>query len=49
MLTDQEKAYLTAAFDTAIKNSQDSIAAASVLLPLLQKIVSIPQLDEGTE
>ena len=39
MLTDQEKKYLAAAIDTAIKNTQDSIAAAGVLVPLLQKII----------
>jgi hypothetical protein len=39
MLTDQEKKYLASAFDAAIKNTKDSIAAASVLVPLLQKIV----------
>jgi hypothetical protein len=37
-LTKQEINILKAAFDAAIKSSQDSLAAASVLLPLLQKI-----------
>lgn len=47
MLTDQEKMYLAAAIDTAIKNTQDSIAAASVLLPLMHKILE--QTDRQTE
>lgn len=47
MLNDQEKQYLHAAIDTAIKHSPDSIAAASVLVPILQKIVQEqPEKDE---
>ena len=37
-LTEQEMSILKSAFDAAIKSSQDSIAAASVLIPLMQKI-----------
>lgn len=37
-MTEQEKSYLKAAFDAAIKASPDSVAAASVLIPLLGKI-----------
>jgi hypothetical protein len=46
-LTEQEINILNAAFDAAIKSSQDSLAAASVLLPLLQKIVSKPVESES--
>lgn len=38
-LTDREISILRAAFDAAIKSQQDSIQAASVLLPLFEKIV----------
>jgi hypothetical protein len=38
MLTEEEKTHLRMAFDVAIKNSPDSMAAASVLIPLLRKI-----------
>jgi hypothetical protein len=44
MLTDQEKQYLKQAIDTAIKHSPDSMAAASVLIPIYQKCVT-----EGAE
>lgn len=39
MLTDEEKQSVIQAFNLAIKSSTDSIAAASVLIPILQKIV----------
>lgn len=39
-LSEQEINILRAAFDAAIKSSQDSLSAASVLLPLLQKIIA---------
>jgi hypothetical protein len=42
MLTDEEKQLLHQAFNAAIKSSQDSVAAASVLIPLLQKIIAKP-------
>lgn len=38
MLTDQEKQFLRTAFDAAIKNSPDSLAAANVLGVLLFKL-----------
>lgn len=38
MLTEQQKTYLRTAFDAAIKASPDSMAAASVLIPLIGKI-----------
>jgi HPt (histidine-containing phosphotransfer) domain-containing protein len=38
MLTNEEKQLLHQAINAAIKSSPDAIAAASVLLPLLQKI-----------
>jgi hypothetical protein len=40
MLTDEEKQLLLQAFNLAIKSSQDSVSAASVLIPLLQKILA---------
>ena len=43
MLTDEEKKLIHQAFNAAIKSSQDSVAVAIVLLPLLQKIVSKPE------
>ena len=42
-LTEQEISILKSAFDAAIKSSQDSLSAASVLIPLFQKIVATPQ------
>ena len=41
MLNDQEKQYLHAAIDTAIKGSPDSIAAASVLVDILRKCIEV--------
>ena len=43
ILTDDEKQLLHKAFDVAIKSSQDSLAAASALIPLFQKIVDTPE------
>lgn len=42
MLTEEEKQNLIQAFNLAIKSSPDAIGASSVLLPLLQKILSAP-------
>ena len=41
-LSEQEINILKAAFDAAIKSSQDSLAVARVLDPLLQKICMPP-------
>jgi hypothetical protein len=38
-MDEQEIAYLKAAFDAAIKNSPDAMAAANVLTPIYLKIV----------
>jgi|LakMenEpi03Aug12_release.lakeMendotaPanAssembly.Ray.scaffolds.fasta_scaffold591671_2 hypothetical protein len=40
MLNEEEKKILVRAFNLAIKASDDALAAASVLLPLLQKITT---------
>jgi len=47
-LTEQEKQYLKQAIDTAIKNSPDSIAAASVLIPILIKCTEDKLSDGNT-
>ena len=40
MLSEQEKQLIAQAFNAAIKSSPDSMAAAAVLIPLYQKLVT---------
>lgn len=47
MLTEEEKKTLAQAFNLAIKTSDDSLAAASVLLPLLSKILQPKEESHG--
>ncbi len=48
MLTEEEKTYLRQAFNAAIKSSADAVAAALVLLPLLDKLLATKNEDKAS-